>query len=319
LNDEQPSQQPPTRHIYGAGSSNETEFAEPPLPMIPIFTNDLNVLNNQFMQTVIDSVGILMDDEVEQIYLSMYQSLVGEGSSSFRQRNFSDSNKIGEGGFGSVYKGVLEDGKEIVVKRLSEISQQGLDEFKNEHGNLVKLFGCCVQQNEMILIYEYMTNTSLDWFLFGVLYLHQDSRLQIIHRDLKASNILLDGDRIQKYQISVLLESLLDMIPLLRQRKWSKHNEIKPKTLNTNLAYIPPEYAVHRRFSIISGVFSFGVLVLEIICGMKNREFFQGDHSDNLLGHAWGLFKKSILSIGVDQDKVNKLWVKYDKLQRWRD
>ncbi|KAM0019286.1 putative protein kinase RLK-Pelle-DLSV family [Helianthus debilis subsp. tardiflorus] len=89
--------------------------------------------------------------------------------------NFNDSNKIGEGGFGPVYKGVLEDGREIAVKRLSETSQQGLDEFKNEviciaklqHRNLVKLLEYCVHQNELILIYEYMTNKSLDWFLFG--------------------------------------------------------------------------------------------------------------------------------------------------------
>ncbi|KAJ0866583.1 putative protein kinase RLK-Pelle-DLSV family [Helianthus annuus] len=90
--------------------------------------------------------------------------------------NFSVSNKIGQGGFGPVYKGVLKDGREIAVKRLSETSQQGLDEFKNEviciakfqHRNLVKLLGYCVHQNELILIYEYMANKSLDWFLFGL-------------------------------------------------------------------------------------------------------------------------------------------------------
>nr|GEX32329.1 putative S-locus glycoprotein domain-containing protein [Tanacetum cinerariifolium] len=138
--------------------------------------------------------------------------------------NFSNSNKIGEGGFGPVYKGVLEDGLEVAVKRLSKTSDQGFDEFKNElisiaklqHRNLVKLLGYCIFGDEMILIYEYMSNKSLDSFLFddtrsstlnwprryhiihgmarGILYLHQDSRLQIIHRDLKAANILLDSD-----------------------------------------------------------------------------------------------------------------------------
>ncbi|XP_035842873.1 G-type lectin S-receptor-like serine/threonine-protein kinase At4g27290 [Helianthus annuus] len=138
--------------------------------------------------------------------------------------NFSVSNKIGEGGFGPVYKGVLDDGQEVAVKRLSETSLQGLEEFKNEviciaklqHRNLVKLLGHCIHRNEMILIYEYMSNKSLDSFVFdetrslmldwpkrfhiilgiarGILYLHQDSRLQIIHRDIKAGNILLDGD-----------------------------------------------------------------------------------------------------------------------------
>ncbi|XP_074333125.1 G-type lectin S-receptor-like serine/threonine-protein kinase At4g27290 isoform X2 [Apium graveolens] len=137
---------------------------------------------------------------------------------------FSTIFKLGEGGFGSVYKGVLDEGKEIAVKRLSKDSRQGLKEFKNEvsciaqlqHRNLVKLLGCSMQEGERMLVYEYMPNKSLDSFIFdknqskgldwhlcydiiygitrGVLYLHQDSRLQIILRDLKASNVLLDHD-----------------------------------------------------------------------------------------------------------------------------
>ncbi|CAA2964589.1 G-type lectin S-receptor-like serine threonine-kinase At4g27290 [Olea europaea subsp. europaea] len=137
---------------------------------------------------------------------------------------FSPSNKIGEGGFGPVYKGVLKEGKEIAVKRLSKYSTQGNDEFKNEviliaklqHRNLVNLIGCCIHEEEKMLIYEFMPNNSLDTYIFdkdqgrlldwqkrfriingiarGLLYLHQDSRLRIIHRDLKAGNILLDVD-----------------------------------------------------------------------------------------------------------------------------
>ncbi|GMN71171.1 hypothetical protein TIFTF001_054582, partial [Ficus carica] len=138
--------------------------------------------------------------------------------------SFSMINKLGEGGFGPVYKGMLEDGKEIAVKRLSMSSGQGVDEFKNEvaliaklqHRNLVKLLGCCIQGVEKLLVYEYMPNKSLDSFIFdqvqgklldwpkrfqiicgiarGLLYLHQDSRLRVIHRDLKASNVLLDNE-----------------------------------------------------------------------------------------------------------------------------
>ncbi|KAM0019393.1 putative protein kinase RLK-Pelle-DLSV family [Helianthus debilis subsp. tardiflorus] len=225
--------------------------------------------------------------------------------------NFSVFNKIGQGGFGPVYKGVLKDGREIAVKQLSETSQQGLDEFKNEviciaklqHRNLVKLLGYCVHQNELILIYEYMTNKSLDWFLFdetrslmlnwpqrfniihgiarGILYLHQDSRLQIIHRDLKAGNILLDGDMNPKISDFGLARIFV-----------GHDTTAKTKKVVGTHGYISPEYAIHGRFSIKSDVFSFGVPVLEIICGKRNREFSHGGHSDNLLGHAWRLYKE---------------------------
>ncbi|KAD2804883.1 hypothetical protein E3N88_38260 [Mikania micrantha] len=224
--------------------------------------------------------------------------------------NFSDSNKIGEGGFGHVYKGVLEDGQEVAVKRLSNTSRQGIEEFKNElvsisklqHRNLVKLLGYCIHGNEMILIYEYMANKSLDSIIFdersstldwpqrfaiiqgmarGILYLHQDSRLQIIHRDLKPGNILLDNDMNPKISDFGLA------------RKFVGHDTIcKTKKVAGTYGYISPEYAVHGRFSIKSDVFSFGVLVLEIVSARKNREFSHEDHSDNLLGHAWRLYKQ---------------------------
>ncbi|XP_058073058.1 receptor-like serine/threonine-protein kinase SD1-8 isoform X2 [Magnolia sinica] len=138
--------------------------------------------------------------------------------------DFSVANKLGEGGFGPVYKGRLNKGLEIAVKRLSQRSSQGLEELKTEimliaklqHMNLVRLFGCCIEGEEKMLIYEYMPNKSLDTFIFdpvkrklldwgkrvwiingiaqGLLYLHKYSRLRIIHRDLKASNILLDSE-----------------------------------------------------------------------------------------------------------------------------
>ncbi|KAJ9554441.1 hypothetical protein OSB04_018486 [Centaurea solstitialis] len=225
--------------------------------------------------------------------------------------NFNINNKIGEGGFGPVYKGVLDDGRDVAVKRLSETSQQGLDEFKNEvvciaklqHRNLVKLLGYCTHGNELILIYEYMANKSLDSFLFdetkclvldwpqrfhiihgmarGILYLHQDSLLQIIHRDLKAANILLDADMNPKISDFGLARNFIGF-----------DNAAKTKKVVGTYGYISPEYAVHGRFSTKSDVFSFGVLVLEIVSGMKNREFSHEDHRDNLLGHAWRLYKE---------------------------
>ncbi|XP_059661592.1 G-type lectin S-receptor-like serine/threonine-protein kinase At4g27290 isoform X2 [Cornus florida] len=225
--------------------------------------------------------------------------------------NFSIYNKLGEGGFGPVYKGVLEEGQEIAVKRLSKNSRQGLDEFKNEvlcisklqHRNLVKLLGCCIQDDERMLIYEYLPNKSMDCFIFdkkqsvlldwpkryniingiarGLNYLHQDSRLRIIHRDLKASNILLDND----------------MNPKISDFGMARCFGSDEMEANTNRVvgthgYMSPEYVMNGFFSVKSDVYSFGVLVLEIVSGSKNRGFSHPDHNLNLLGHAWTLYKE---------------------------
>ncbi|MED6190663.1 G-type lectin S-receptor-like serine/threonine-protein kinase SD1-1, partial [Stylosanthes scabra] len=223
--------------------------------------------------------------------------------------NFANNKKLGEGGFGPVYKGILEDGRELAVKRLSERSRQGQEEFKNEvvliaklqHRNLVKLLGCCIQDEEKILIYEYMPNKSLDHFISdesrrklldwlkrfniingiarGLFYLHQDSILRIIHRDLKTSNILLDANFNPKISDFGLARTFLD-------------DQVEGNTnkIAGTYGYMPPEYAVHGQFSMKSDVFSYGVIILELISGKKNREFSNPDNYLNLLGHAWRLW-----------------------------
>ncbi|XVF77747.1 hypothetical protein PTKIN_Ptkin14bG0071800 [Pterospermum kingtungense] len=223
--------------------------------------------------------------------------------------NFSSNNKLGEGGFGPVYKGTLRDGQEIAVKRLSGKSGQGRKEFENEviliarlqHRNLVKLLGCCIQRDEMMLIYEYLPNRSLDRLIFdrtrmetvdwnmrfhiicgiarGLLYLHQDSRLRIIHRDLKASNVLLDKDLNPKISDFGLAKTF-----------GGDQSGAKTKRVVGTYGYMSPEYAIDGRFSVKSDVFSFGVLLLEILSGKRNRGFHHSDHHLNLLGHAWILW-----------------------------
>ncbi|CAN1227642.1 G-type lectin S-receptor-like serine/threonine-protein kinase At4g27290 [Linum perenne] len=196
--------------------------------------------------------------------------------------NFSPNNILGRGGFGIVYKGTLKDGVEIAVKKLSRNSQQGANEFKNEainiaklqHRNLVRLLGCCVQRDERMLLYEFMPNGSLDAFIF-------DSRLRIIHRDLKASNVLLDNDMNPKISDFGLAKIFVG-------------NTIQENTINVvgTYGYMSPEYTIDGIYSIKSDVFSFGVMVLEIVSGKRNRGFHHPEHQLNLLGHAWMLHRE---------------------------
>ncbi|WOG90023.1 hypothetical protein DCAR_0209264 [Daucus carota subsp. sativus] len=232
------------------------------------------------------------------------------GSIAASTNDFSDDNKLGQGGFGPVYKGKLLDGKEIAIKRLAKTSGQGLVEFKNElvliaklqHTNLVRVLGCCIYGDEKMLIYEYMPNKSLDYFLFdeikrdvldwqkrlniiegvgqGLLYLHKYSRMRVIHRDLKASNVLLN-------------ENMNPKIADFGMARIFKQDETQANTIRVvgTYGYMSPEYAMEGTFSVKSDVFSFGVLVLEIVSGRRNNSFYNIDRPLNLIGYAWELWK----------------------------
>ncbi|XP_038893794.1 putative receptor-like protein kinase At4g00960 [Benincasa hispida] len=221
---------------------------------------------------------------------------------------FSDENKVGEGGFGAVYKGKLPNGRIVAVKRLSQASNQGDVEFKNElllvsklhHRNLVKLLGFSFKENEKFLIYEFLHNGSLQNFIFdppkrqslewatrykiiggiarGLVYLHEDSRIKIIHRNLKASNILLDNEmnaKISDFGIARLFAS--------EQTRDDTCTIIGPS------GYMAPEYVRHGHLSSKSDVFSFGVLLLEIVTGQKNNLIRSNIENieDSLISYAW--------------------------------
>ncbi|KAH9745807.1 putative LRR receptor-like serine/threonine-protein kinase [Citrus sinensis] len=207
--------------------------------------------------------------------------------------NFDPANKVGEGGFGSVYKGILSDGTVIAVKQLSSKSRQGNREFVNEigmisaqqHPNLVKLYGCCVEGNQLLLVYEYMKNNCLSRAIFGkdtenrlkldwptrkkicigiargLAYLHEDSRIKIVHRDIKTSNVLLDKDlnaKISDFGLAKLYEE--------------DKTHISTRIAGT-IGYMAPEYAMRGYLTSKADVYSFGVVTLEIVSGKSNTNY----------------------------------------------
>ncbi|GKV25066.1 hypothetical protein SLEP1_g34563 [Rubroshorea leprosula] len=230
-------------------------------------------------------------------------------------KNFDAANKIGEGGFGSVYKGLLSDGTVIAVKKLSSKSKQGNREFVNEigmisalqHPNLVKLYGCCVEGNELLLIYEYMENNcvsralfgkdatcrlKLDWptrkkiclgIARGLNYLHEESRIKIVHRDIKTSNVLLDKD----------LNAKISDFGL------AKLNEDGKTHISTRIAgtigYMAPEYAMRGYLTNKADVYSFGVVALEIVSGKSNTNYRPTEEFVYLLDWAYVLQERGSL------------------------
>ncbi|XP_061353857.1 cysteine-rich receptor-like protein kinase 44 isoform X2 [Gastrolobium bilobum] len=261
--------------------------------------NDDEIITNESLQVNFDTIQVATND-------------------------FSDSNKLGQGGFGSVYRGRLSNEQVIAVKRLSRDSGQGDTEFKNEvlllaklqHRNLVRLLGFCLEGRERLLIYEFVPNKSLDYFIFdptkkaqldwerrykiiggiarGLLYLHQDSQLRIIHRDLKASNILLDEEMNPK-----IADFGLARLFVVDQTGGSTSRIVG------TYGYMAPEYAMHGQFSVKSDVFSFGVLVLEIVSGQKNSSIHHGESVEDLPSFAWRNWREGTATNIVDPSLNN--------------
>ncbi|KAK7339547.1 hypothetical protein VNO77_20221 [Canavalia gladiata] len=229
---------------------------------------------------------------------------------------FNSSRKIGQGGAGSVFKGILSNGKIVAVKRLIFNNRQWVDEFFNEvnlisgieHKNLVKLLGCSIEGPESLLVYEYLPKKSLDQFIFeknrtqilnwkqrfniilgtaeGLAYLHEGSKIRIIHRDIKSSNILLDEN----------------LTPKIADFGLARCFGADKSHLSTGIAgtlgYMAPEYLIRGQLTDKADVYSFGVLVLEIISGRRNNVF--REDSGSLLQTVWKLYRLNTLTEAVD-------------------
>lgn len=246
---------------------------------------------------------------------------------------FSHQNKLGQGGFGTVYKGILGNHKEIAVKRVSKDSRQGKQEFIAEvttigslhHKNLVKLIGWCYEKKELLIVYEFMPNGSLDKYLFnqsselelhyskvldwktrnGVIrdvaqaldYLHDGCEKKVLHRDIKASNIMLDFDYVAKLGDFGLARTI--------QKRNETHHSTKE--IAGTPGYMAPETFLTGRATVETDVYAFGVLVLEVICGKRpGNVYAQDDYKNSIVYWVWELYGNGKIVSVVDKRMSGK-------------
>jgi len=257
---------------------------------------------------------------------------------------FSPQNKLGQGGFGTVYKGLLEN-KEVAVKRVSKNSRQGKQEFVAEvttigslhHRNLVKLTGWCYENREFLLVYEFMPNGSLDKYLFGEFlfgncgleggysltlnwetrhrvihgvaqaldYLHNGCEKRVLHRDVKASNIMLDSDYNAKLGDFGLARTI-------EKRNETHHST---KEIAGTPGYMAPETFLTGRATVETDVYAFGVLVLEVVCGKRpGNVYAQDDYKNSIVYWVWDLHGKGKVVGGVD-GRLKKEEIKEEEVE----
>ncbi|KAM1091519.1 hypothetical protein ACFX13_019291 [Malus domestica] len=266
-----------------------------------------------------EAYDISMDDEFDK----------GTGPRRFTYRelnhatnNFAEGGKLGEGGFGGVYKGLLTESKtEVAVKRVSRGSKQGKKEYIAEvriisrlrHRNLVQLIGWCHEQGEFLLVYEIMPNGSLDSHLFGmklhltwtvrhkialglasaILYLHEEWEQCVVHRDIKSSNVMLDSNfnaKLGDFGLARLVDHGLGS---------------QTTVLAGTMGYLAPECVTDGRASKESDVYSFGVVSLEISCGRRPVEAKAEPSRVRLVEWVWDLYGKDQILEAVDE-RLNK-------------
>lgn len=231
---------------------------------------------------------------------------------------FSDANLLGQGGFGYVHKGVLPNGKEIAVKQLKLGSGQGEREFQAEveiisrvhHKHLVSLVGYCISGGKRLLVYEFVTNNTLEFHLHGkgrptlewpirlrialgaakgLAYIHEDCHPKIIHRDIKSSNILLDF----KFEAKVADFGLAKFTS-------DNNTHVSTRVMGT-FGYLAPEYASSGKLTEKSDVFSFGVMLLELITGRRPVDSTQTYMDDSLVDWARPLLMRALEDGNYDE------------------